>query len=75
MPKVWLAYDAPGDEWEVVAGERPEWAEWAVEVEMNNSLYRQIKAAMKNYYKFQDHLARWAEEVGSGQRKRISNGG
>ncbi len=72
MPKVWLAWDALADEWEPVPGDRPEWAEWAVEVEMNNSLYRQIKAANKAYYKFQEQLNIWAAEAGAGTRKRIN---
>ena len=45
-----------------------------VQVEMNNSLYRQIEAAETKYFKFQDAMANWLEEVEAGRLKRISNG-
>lgn len=52
MPKVFIKYDtdtgllsaSPEESWDGVA------------VEMNNSLYRQIQAANKNFWKFQDKL-------------------
>jgi hypothetical protein len=45
-----------------------------VQVEMNNSLYRQIQAAETKYMKFQDAMEHWLEEAEAGRLKRISDG-
>lgn len=57
MPRVWLVVDKYGEY--VVYPARPETDEEVVEVDMNASLYRQIKDAVKKYYKFQDVLERF----------------
>jgi hypothetical protein len=44
-----------------------------VEVEMNNGLYRQIKANQRSYWAWQERLGNWYDEVLHGERKRISN--
>jgi len=41
---------------------------------MNNSLYRQIKAAETKYFKFQDAMKNWFTEVEAGKLRRISDG-
>lgn len=43
-----------------------------VEVEMNNSLYRQICAAEKRFNLFQKHLHTWYVEAVTGKLKRIT---
>jgi hypothetical protein len=45
-----------------------------VQVEINNSLYRQILAAETKYHKFQDAMENWLEEAEAGRLKRISDG-
>jgi hypothetical protein len=53
LPRVWISVEDSGD---LVVHEQdhPD----GIPVEMNASLYRQIKAATKNYFKFQRVLER-----------------
>jgi len=44
------------------------------EVEINNSLYRQILAADAKYHKFQAAMGTWLDEAEAGRLKRISDG-
>lgn len=72
MPKLWLCQWPDG---ELFLTERePKQDVRKVQVEMNNSLYRQIEAAETKYYKFQDAMEHWLEEAEAGRLKRISDG-
>lgn len=63
MPRVWLSYDFGTAEWQMW-DEYPEFASSEVaEVEMNASLYRQIRAAQKKFYKFQGILDKFFTEA------------
>lgn len=75
MPKVVLLY-GPSGHLEVLTPEQasmlpPDYD--GQEVEMNNGLYRQIKANQRNYWAWQERLQNWYDEVLHGERKRISN--
>lgn len=69
MPKVWLNYEP--DDRVYYLDTFPDGPN-AVEVEMNGSLYRQIVAAERKFYKFQMKIAQWHEEVSAGKLKRIT---
>lgn len=78
MPKVWLCEWPDGELYFQHTKPVETYNEFplrAVEVEINNSLYRQIKAAEDKYFKFQAAMERWLEEAEAGRLKRISNGG
>lgn len=72
MPKVWLTWDHRYSEW-VMWDDKPLSEEDVVEVEMNASLYRQIRAAEKKYDKFQDILEKFYAEgqAHPGQARRV----
>lgn len=61
MPKVWLTWDDRYREW-CMWDVQPTREQDVVEVEMNGSLYRQIRAAEKKYEKFQDLLEKFYAE-------------
>lgn len=68
MPKVFLRYNLDSGHIDVLNEET-----WdSVPVEMNNSLYRQIRAAEKRYHSFQNRLNTWYDQTATGQRKRIA---
>lgn len=70
MPRVWITYNTDSGLLNVSTSES-----WdGVPVEMNNSLYRQIKAADKNFWKFQDKLSEIYEttDLESGHIRRVS---
>lgn len=78
MPKLWLCEWPDGEMYfqatkptETYNGEPIR----CVEVEINNSLYRQIKAADDKYHRFQAAMERWLDEAEAGRLKRISSGG
>lgn len=73
MPKVWLVWSEDPEQVKVQTT-RPSDIECSVQVEMNNSLYRQIKAAETKYFKFQDAMKSWFAEIEAGRLKRLSNG-
>jgi hypothetical protein len=73
MPKVWLAY-SEGNDCYYMGPREPVWLPRRVQVEVNNSLYRQICAAAEKYEKFQAAMAHWMTEAEAGRLKRISNG-
>lgn len=70
MPKVWLSFNTDSGEMEILNEE----AWHGVPVEMNNSLYRQIRAAEKKHHAFQAKLSQWYIEAADGKLKRISEG-
>lgn len=77
MPKVWLCEWPDGEMYisltkplDTYNGEPI----GAVQVEMNNSLFRQIQAAETKYHKFQAAMEKWFEEASAGKLKRISDG-
>lgn len=57
MPRVWLVPN--GDDYDVDLQENPD----GMAVDMNASLLRQIKAAVKRYDKFQEVLNRFYTEA------------
>ena len=59
MPKVWLTWDARYHEWKVWDDRPSNEEQDVVEVEMNASLRRQIRAAEKKFEKFQNILERF----------------
>lgn len=61
MPKVFLFWEQRYGEWQMF-DEYPGNIYDVVEVEMNGSLYRQIRAAEKKYEKFQDILEKFYAE-------------
>lgn len=74
MPKVVLLY-GPSGHLEVLTPEQaamlpPDYD--GPEIEMNNSLYRQIKASSGKYWQWQERLANWYDEALNGSLKRIS---
>lgn len=70
MPKVWLTFNTDDGHMEV----RNEECWDGIPVEMNNSLYRQIRAAEKKYWAFQDKLSKWYDQAADGKLRRISEG-
>lgn len=77
MPKIWLCEWPDGDMY--VSLTRPQETYngapiGSVQVEMNNSLYRQIQAADAKYHKFQAAMEHWFDEVKAGRLQRISDG-
>lgn len=63
MPKVWLRYEHDWQEWEMLdQAPDPELGDEVVAIEMNGSLYRQIRAAEKKVAKFQELLGRFFVE-------------
>lgn len=74
MPKLWLCMWPDGEMYFETTEPRDENI-GRVQVEINNSLYRQILAAETKYYKFQAAMEHWYEEAEAGRLKRISNGG
>jgi hypothetical protein len=72
MPKVWLGFQPDGTM--VCQIPEPMWIERRVQVEMNHSLYRQIKSAETKYHKFQDAMMFWLQENEEGRMRRISDG-
>lgn len=58
LPRVWIVVDDP-DHLVVYDREHPD----GVPVDMNASLYRQIKAATQKFWKFQDVMARMYQEA------------
>ncbi len=73
MPKLWLCMWPDGEMY--LSAKKPvEDKVDSVEVEMNNSLYRQIEAADTKYYKFQAAMLNWFVEAQEGRLKRISDG-
>lgn len=63
MPKVWLTWDQRYQEWVMFDSyEETTDEQDVVEVAMNASLYRQIRAAEKKYEKFQDLLEKFYAE-------------
>lgn len=74
MPKVWLAFDEEDNSY-FMEDREPIWAPRRVQLEINNSLYRQQKAAEDRYERFQAAMAHWMNEAEAGRLKRISNGG
>lgn len=73
MPRVWLAMWPDGEMYVSLTKPLEENVD-SVEVEMNNSLYRQIQAADTKYYKFQAAMLNWLVEAQEGRLKRISDG-
>ena len=55
MPRVWLVHNTDTDTIEMSSVPEP----LGVAVEVNNSLYRQIRAAEKKYRMFQSKLSGW----------------
>lgn len=72
MPKVWLAEQSDGTY--ICQVSEPRWCERRVQVEMNNSLYRQIQAAERRYESFQKAMEHWLSENEQGRMRRISDG-
>lgn len=73
MPKIWLCMWPDGEMYtSLIEPRNPDIRK--VQVEMNNSLYRQILAAETKYMKFQDAMEHWLEEAEAGRLKRISDG-
>lgn len=72
MPKVWLGEQSDGTL--ICQVSEPRWCERRVQVEMNNSLYRQIQAAQRRYEAFQKTMAYWMSENEQGRMRRISDG-
>lgn len=70
MPKVWLTFNTDDGHMEV----RTEECWDGIPVEMNNSLYRQIRAAEKKYWAFQQKLSKWYDQAADGKLRRISEG-
>lgn len=70
---MWLAYDEEDNSFFFEERE-PEWAERRVPLEVNNSLYRQVRAAEEKYEKFQAAMRRWMEEAEAGRLRRLSDG-
>lgn len=69
MPKVWLRYNLENGLVDVTTVEC-----WdGIPVEMNNSLYRQIRAAEKKYWNFQTKLNKWYDEAADGKLGRIND--
>ena len=68
MPKVWLSFNTDTGEIDILNEE----AWHGVPVEMNNSLYRQIRAAEKKHHTFQQKLSGWYNEAAQGKLGRIS---
>ncbi len=77
MPKLWLCEWFDGELYfqHTEPVEHSEKPLRAVEVEVNHSLYRQVKAAENKYFKFQASMEHWLNEAEAGRLKRISNGG
>lgn len=73
MPRLWLAY-SPEDDYYFFSREAPSEECRAVEVDINNSLYRQVQAAETKYQRFQAAMERWMEEAEAGRLRRISDG-
>lgn len=73
MPKLWLAYSEEDDYYFVSLREPSDLCQ-KVQVEMNNSLYRQIQAAETRYEKFQAAMEHWMDEAEAGRLRRISDG-
>lgn len=64
MPKVWLAYDyGHGEYYMLDAAPTSDTDPQTIAVEMNGSLYRQIRAAEKKFWKFQNLLERFHREA------------
>ena len=63
MPKVWIAFDFGFGEYYMSDQPPPAAASERVEVEMNGSLYRQIKAAQKKHNKHQTVLGKFFNEA------------
>jgi hypothetical protein len=74
VPKLWLAYDEEADYYFLTETEPSDLCA-KVQVEVNNSLFRQIQAAETRYQKFQSAMERWMDDVNAGRLKRVSNGG
>ena len=73
MPKVWLCQWPDGEMYfSETEPKNPDVRR--AQVEMNNSLYRQILAAETKYFKFQDAMEHWLGEAEVGRLKRISDG-
>lgn len=73
MPKLWLCMGLEGQMY--LSHEEPiHPSVGRVQVEINNSLFRQIKAAETKYYKFQDAMLNWYDQATDGRLKRISDG-
>lgn len=73
MPKIWLCMWPDGEMYTSITEPKNPNVRKA-QVEMNNSLYRQIQAADTKYYKFQDAMQNWLDEAEAGRLKRISDG-
>lgn len=70
MPKVWLRFNTDDGGIDILTEES-----WdGIPVEMNNSLYRQIRAAERKYFAFQDKLSKWYDQAAEGKLGRISDG-
>lgn len=74
MPRLWLAYDEETDYY-FLSEREPSDLCAKVQLEVNNSLFRQIQAAETRYQKFQAAMERWMNEADAGRLKRLSNGG
>lgn len=70
MPKVWLSFNTDTGEIDILNEE----AWHGVPVEMNNSLYRQIRAAERKHNAFQEKLSKWYDQACDGKLGRISDG-
>lgn len=70
MPRVYISYDTNTG----LLGVSTEESWDGIPVEMNNSLYRQIKAATKTFWKFQDKLGELYEttDMDAPQIRRVS---
>jgi hypothetical protein len=73
MPKLWLAYDEDADYY-FLAQREPSDLCAKVQLEVNNSLFRQIQAAETRYEKFQAAMEHWMNEAEAGKLKRVSDG-
>lgn len=73
MPELWLAYDEDADYYFLSEREPSDFCV-KVQVEVNNSLFRQIRAAETKYEKFQCAMEHWMDEAKAGKLKRISDG-
>lgn len=73
MPKLWLCQWPDGEMFFQDTEPKNEETR-RVQVEINNSLYRQILAAETKYHKFQDAMEYWLDEAEAGRLKRISDG-
>jgi hypothetical protein len=64
MPKVWLSYDYDHGEYHMLDfAPTSDIDSQVVAVEMNGSLYRQIRAAERKFWKFQNVLEKFHREA------------